>query len=154
MCMHVSIIKDIFPFKKEIHRHARLKYLVCLAIGVLHFTTTLQPIPQNPTFNCFILPPLQFDTSLLLLSIPFYVQSLIFFFFFLRAPYTLLCLSVCMYKYVCKSFQRIFNIWRPLLRQPWAAIGCTKNGQPIRVTVHSDLLHRWAALLHAGEGLQ
>ena len=24
-------------------------------------------------------------------------------------------------------------------RQNWVAIGCTKNGQPIRVTVHSDL---------------
>ena len=28
-----------------------------------------------------------------------------------------------------------------------------KNGQPIRVTVHSDLLHRCIAL-HAGDGLQ
>ena len=36
-------------------------------------------------------------------------------------------------------FPRIFNILRPRLRQHWAAIGCTVNGQPIRVTVHSDL---------------
>ena len=33
----------------------------------------------------------------------------------------------------------MFNILRPLSRQHWAAIGCTVNGQPIRVTVHSDL---------------
>ena len=39
-------------------------------------------------------------------------------------------------------FPRIFIIWRPLLRQHWAAIGCTKNDQPVRVTVHSDLLKR------------
>ena len=32
---------------------------------------------------------------------------------------------------------RIFNILRPLLRQHLAVISCTKNGQPIRVTVHS-----------------
>ena len=34
-------------------------------------------------------------------------------------------------------FPRIFSILRPLLRQHWAAIGCTKNGPPIGVTVHS-----------------
>jgi len=36
-------------------------------------------------------------------------------------------------------FPRIFNILRPCLRQHWAAIGCAVNGQPIIVTVHSDL---------------
>ena len=51
-------------------------------------------------------------------------------------------------------FRRIFIIWRPFLRQHWAAIGCTKNYQPIRVTVHSDLLQRWVALLPAGDGLK
>ena len=36
-------------------------------------------------------------------------------------------------------FPRNFNILRPLLRKDRAAIGCTENGQPIRVSVHSDL---------------
>ena len=36
-------------------------------------------------------------------------------------------------------FPRIFNILRPRLRPHLATIGCTVNGQPIRVTVHSDL---------------
>ena len=35
--------------------------------------------------------------------------------------------------------RRIFNILRPFPRKNRAAIGCTENGQPIRVTVHSDL---------------
>ena len=35
-------------------------------------------------------------------------------------------------------FSRMFNILRPLPLQHLAAIGCTENGQPIRVTVHSD----------------
>ena len=37
-------------------------------------------------------------------------------------------------------FTRIFNILRPLPRQHCAAIGCTKNSQPIIVTVNSDEL--------------
>ena len=36
-------------------------------------------------------------------------------------------------------FPRIFNILRPLPCKDRAAIGCTENGQPIRVTVNSDL---------------
>ena len=36
-------------------------------------------------------------------------------------------------------FSRISNILRILPRQHWAAIGCTENCQPIRVTVHSDI---------------
>ena len=32
--------------------------------------------------------------------------------------------------------QGISSILRSLLRQHWAAIGCTENGQPIGVTVH------------------
>ena len=36
-------------------------------------------------------------------------------------------------------FPRIFNVIRPLPRKNRAAIVCTENGQPIRVTVHSDL---------------
>ena len=51
-------------------------------------------------------------------------------------------------------FPRIFIILPPLPRQLCAAIGCTENDQPIRVTVHSDLLNRGAALLYAGNGLQ
>ena len=43
----------------------------------------------------------------------------------------------CLEKKSC--FPRIFKTLRPPLRQQWAAIGCTKNGQPIGVTVHSDL---------------
>ena len=39
-------------------------------------------------------------------------------------------------------FPRMFNILR--LRQHWAVIGCTKNGQPIGVTVHS---HYFESLL-------
>ena len=40
----------------------------------------------------------------------------------------------------CVFFPRIFNILLPLPGQQWAAaIGCTENGQPIRVTVHLDL---------------
>ena len=35
-------------------------------------------------------------------------------------------------------FPPIFNILQPLPRKDRAAIGCTENGQPIRVTVHSD----------------
>ena len=31
--------------------------------------------------------------------------------------------------------------------QHWASIGCTENGQPIGMTVHSDILHRWVAFL-------
>ena len=37
------------------------------------------------------------------------------------------------------NIERIFNILRPLPRKDRAAIGCTENGQPIRVTVHSAL---------------
>ena len=33
----------------------------------------------------------------------------------------------------------MYNILRPLPRKDRAAIGCTENAQPIRVTVHSDL---------------
>ena len=40
---------------------------------------------------------------------------------------------------ILRFFPRISNILRPLPRKDRAAIGCTKNGQPIRVTVHSDL---------------
>ena len=36
-------------------------------------------------------------------------------------------------------FPRIFNILWPLPRKDRAAISCAENGQPIRVTVHSDL---------------
>ena len=35
-------------------------------------------------------------------------------------------------------FLKNFNILRPRLRQHWTAIGCKVNGQPIKVTVHSD----------------
>ena len=35
---------------------------------------------------------------------------------------------------------RTLKIWRPLPHRPWTAIGCTENGQPIGVRVHSDLL--------------
>ena len=41
----------------------------------------------------------------------------------------------------CVFFSRIFNILRSLSRPHWATIGCTENGQPIRVTLHPDLLH-------------
>ena len=34
-------------------------------------------------------------------------------------------------------FPSIFSILRHLIRQHWAAIGCTKTGQPIGVTVNS-----------------
>ena len=37
----------------------------------------------------------------------------------------------------CVFFQRILESLPPLLRQHTAAIGCTQNYQPIRVTVHS-----------------
>ena len=40
----------------------------------------------------------------------------------------------------CVFFPIIFNILRPLPLKHRAAIGCTKNSQPIRVTVHSDLI--------------
>ena len=36
-------------------------------------------------------------------------------------------------------FFKNINILRPLPRKDRAAIGCTENGQPIRVTVHSFL---------------
>ena len=34
----------------------------------------------------------------------------------------------------------LFNILRSLPSQHWAGVGCTENGQPIKVTVHSDLI--------------
>ena len=50
---------------------------------------------------------------------------------------------------------KTFNILRPLPRQHLAAIGCTQNGQPIRVTVdHYDLSWEWVALLPAVDGLK
>ena len=51
-------------------------------------------------------------------------------------------------------FPRTFNILRPFPREYRTAICCTENGQPKRVTLHSDLQIRWVALLHAGNGLQ
>ena len=36
-------------------------------------------------------------------------------------------------------FPQIYNILWPRVRPHWATICCTVNGQPIRVTVHSDL---------------
>ena len=36
---------------------------------------------------------------------------------------------------------------RPLLRQHWAAIGCTKNSQPVGVTVHSHYFDYFESLL-------
>ena len=40
----------------------------------------------------------------------------------------------------CFFIQIIFDILPPLPRQDWAAIGCTENGQPIRLyTLISDL---------------
>ena len=40
----------------------------------------------------------------------------------------------------CVFFPRVFNILRPLPRQPWAAaIGCTENGQPIIVTMYIQI---------------
>ena len=49
-------------------------------------------------------------------------------------------------------FPRSFNTLRPILCQHCAAVGCTKNGHPIRVTVHSYLLLRRVALRHAEVG--
>ena len=39
-----------------------------------------------------------------------------------------------------------FSVLRPLLRQHWAAIGYTKNGQPIEVTVHSHFFDYFESL--------
>ena len=39
--------------------------------------------------------------------------------------------------YIVGFFPRILESLRPLPRQRSAAIGCTKNSQPIGVTVHS-----------------
>ena len=46
---------------------------------------------------------------------------------------------------------KIFNILRLLPPQHRAAIGCTENDTPIRVTVHSDL--RWDELLSYMQGI-
>ena len=35
-----------------------------------------------------------------------------------------------------------FSILPPLPRQHWAAYGCTVNGQPIRVTVHTQIAYQ------------
>ena len=39
----------------------------------------------------------------------------------------------------CIFFPKKLNILRPLPLQHWTAIGCSENGQSIRVSVHSDL---------------
>ena len=39
-------------------------------------------------------------------------------------------------------FSRLFNILRPLPRQNWAAIGCIENGQPIKVTVYTQISYQ------------
>ena len=38
----------------------------------------------------------------------------------------------------CGFFSNIFIILPLLPRKHWAVIGCTENGQPITVPVHSD----------------
>ena len=45
------------------------------------------------------------------------------------------------------SFSRILESLPPLPRQHWAAIGCTKNYQPIGVTVHSHCVESFEGLL-------
>ena len=51
----------------------------------------------------------------------------------------------------CVFFKNL-KIWQSLNHQHWPAIGCSKNGQPIRVTLHLDLLHRRVALFMQGIG--
>ena len=52
------------------------------------------------------------------------------------------------------AFSKNFKTLQPLPRQYWAVIGRSEKGQPIGVTVLSDLLHGWVGLQHGGDGLQ
>ena len=58
-----------------------------------------------------------------------------------------------MYRYATECslnivfFPKIFNILRSLPRQHWAAIGCTKNYQPIGMTVHLHCVESFEGLL-------
>ena len=66
-----------------------------------------------------------------------------------RLMYSFSQMSYRVFNKYCVFFPRIFESVQPLPRQHSPAIGCTKNYQPIGVTVHSHCVESFEGLLQS-----